>query len=103
MFLKILQKLKKLLKMKNDKYEYSTNALSEAKYANKFCRKPKYSKLRTFVTSLTIYLLSMSIAFNIFLIRENQHLKETIERLEDSIAAVAEIYIGVDKNELLIP
>lgn len=59
-------------------YKNSYNAISEAKYLETQinCYKPKYRKLKNFIVSLTIYLLSMSMAYNILLIRELDNTKE---------------------------
>lgn len=61
-------------------YKDSYNAISEAKYLetqiNHTCYKPKYRKLKNFIVSLTIYLLFMSMAYNILLIRELDNTRE---------------------------
>ena len=61
-------------------YKDSYNAISEAKYLetqiNHTCYKPKYSKLKNFIVNLTIYLLFMSMAYNILLIRELDNTRE---------------------------
>lgn len=55
--------------------------ISEASYLEKQTqiKKPKYTKLKQTVISLTIYSLMLSLAYNILLIRECAELKENIE------------------------
>ena len=58
-------------------YKDSYNAISEAKYLEtQINYKPKYRKLKNFIVSLTIYLLFMSMAYNILLIRELDNTRE---------------------------
>ncbi len=88
-----LQNLKERIFGKID-YKASYNAISEASYLestiNQQCHRPKYTKLKKFFTSLVIYLLFMSLALNIMIIRENAELKEHIAYIADALIQLNE-------------
>lgn len=71
-------------------YKSSYNAISEANYLEQKLYKPKYTKLKQFVVSLTIYLLFLSLAFNIMTIRENVELKEHLAYVTDALIQLNE-------------
>lgn len=53
--------------------------ISEASYINNTCHKPKHSKAKRWVVLIIIYLFTLSIAYNILLIRECAELKENLD------------------------
>ena len=71
-----------------------SNAISEAKYLeiqiNHTCYKPKYSKLKNFIVSFTIYLLFMSMAYNILLIRELNNTREYLLSILNELYEIAD-------------
>lgn len=53
--------------------------ISESSYLNNTCHKPKHSKAKKWVVLVIIYSFTLSIAYNILLIRECAELKENLD------------------------
>lgn len=83
-------------------YKDSYNAITEANYLQsqvmQSCYKPKYRRLKNFVVSLTIYLLFISLAYNIMLVRELANTREHLSFILGKLQKINELEYSTLKN-----
>lgn len=76
-----LNALSKWFKSRFGKKDYREiyKPISESSYLQSQCHKPKHSKAKRWVVLVIIYSFTLSIAYNILLIRECAELKENLD------------------------
>lgn len=89
----MLNRLKAWLKCKilgkNCDYRSAYNAISEANYLDQQVEKnqfkPKYTKIKNFIVSFNLYLLIMSLGYNILLLRELDETREYLDTILEEL------------------